>query len=290
MSKLSNLTREELIKITELLLNERNENKIQQPVITKTKSKTSTKTSKTTSTTKTIDKEVPFEVQLQKAEEEEKNECIDAKIRQYEEEDRREKNRLELEERKEVERRKENNKKIRQVEQENKKRIYDDFDHIEIPEKIKQNHKNVKSVYDAPCNKCMKIKAFPFEFINENDEVFEEYPLCYDCWIGDKKFAKMCCIEKKKIICECGIEFYCPNEYAYEKHEQTPKHKKLMMSIKKKINFDVLTRNKLELIVKANLNADGTVKIHKYSSLKKPELLTKIKDLPNLIIPNEIFK
>jgi hypothetical protein len=289
MSKLSNLTREELIKITELLLNERNENKIQQPVITKTKSKTSTKTSKTTSTTKTIDKEVPFEVQLQKAEQEEKNECIDAKIRQYEEEDRREKNRLELEERKEVERRKENNKKITQAKQENLKRIYDDFDHIEIPDIIKEKY-HFTFLYPEKCIKCMKVKANPFEFMNEKNEMYEEYPLCYDCWIGDKKFAKMCCIEKKKIICECGIEFYCPNEYAYEKHEQTPKHKKLMMSIKKKINFDVLTRNKLELIVKANLNADGTVKIPLYTRLKKPELLTKIKDLPNLIIPNEIFK
>jgi hypothetical protein len=135
------------------------------------------------------------------------------------------------------------------------------------------------------CNYCNTFKAFPDEFIYDNNTY--DIDKCNECRIKHIEQIKFS-VEKQTIKCECGCEYYCPTDIYERLHKTTLKHKRIMAKLKKFIDIDLLTREKLFIICKANNNPDGTSKLPNYTRMKVKELRDKLKDIPDLIIPDEL--
>ena len=192
------------------------------------------------------------------------------------------------------------NKKKKAIREEQKQRIKDTYGEIRTdPDDIKRIMKifsdckcptimdeiNKNKIVPIKCEKCDVFKAFPDEFINDKNKWNNE--ICAEC-VRSKTLKVIDCKANKEALCECGLTFYFSSERSMELHKRTLQHKKKLAQKKQIIDIDLLTKENLYKICRVNLNPDRTYKVSGFKAMPKKELLEKLKELPDLIIPPEI--
>ena len=184
---------------------------------------------------------------------------------------------------------KKNNEKLRLKREEEQKRIEEVYGtEILEPELIELVGDN--KIRSCMCIKCEVIKAFPYEFLNSKGKLCASGNVCAECMRHRTEITKNC-MDKGMVLCECGLEFYNPNrdDRNRQLHERLLCHKTRMMKKSKKVDLDVISRKKLELLVKENLNENGTAKIPNYTRISKPDLIKELKKIENLKIPENFI-
>jgi len=192
------------------------------------------------------------------------------------------------------------NKKKKSIREEQKQYIKDTYGEIRTDkddiERIKKIFKDCKcptimdvinnnKIIPIQCEKCEIFKAFPDQFINDKNKW--NASICAEC-IKQKTKIVMNCRENKEALCECGMTYYYSSERAKELHKQSLQHKKRMMKKKQIIDIDLLKKEDLYKICRVNLNPDRTYKVSGFKAMPKLELLEKLKQIPDLIIPDDI--
>ena len=135
------------------------------------------------------------------------------------------------------------------------------------------------------CERCDTFKGMPNDFLNRFGKLTTKNH-CSDC-IAQEYERKTEYREANLKVCKCGIKYICITDEAKIRHEASDKHINAMKR-NKKINGVVYNIKQLRKICNCNLNEDGTVKVSGAFKMSKEEIITKLLELDNIIIPNDL--
>lgn len=142
----------------------------------------------------------------------------------------------------------------------------------------------------ACCHKCKVYKGYPNQFVTSYGKLTEnrvvrnkEVVICADC-IKEQSQKDAESKSYNMVKCKCGVSYYCATFEAKNKHESSARHIKAL-GRNKNINGKKYSVLQLRKICNANINPNGTLKVAGFSRMSKEEILSKLLEIEDLVIP-----
>lgn len=181
-----------------------------------------------------------------------------------------------------------------------------EYEREKTQKQIEEHQKEWKKVYKQnkdfkpfKCRFCDEYKVYPYHFKDDNDKTTlltykkqgkcQKALSCSDCYYTQKEkeqikkendiitFSEYC------DICECN--FIARNDFEYDNHCESKKHKRKENKLKGIIDLNLFTKKELENICSKTLNENGTTYlISNYTKIKKDELIEKMNAVKDKLV------